>query len=347
MTRESPEYLQISLAAAMTLRMRSGMFYRNARLHCLNLLLTYKKGCYANCAYCGLARQREGRFNEKSFIRVEWPTVELKEIIRRTKNHSTGVERICVSMITHPQATDDTIRITETIKEEIDLPISILCTPTHLEEKHLRRFKEAGADIVTVAIDTATEELFKKYRGEGVNGPHRWNKYWNILEKTAEIFGKDNAGCHLIVGLGETERGMVETMQRVRGFGAKTHLFSFYPEAGSGLEDHPKCPTDQFRRIQLARYLIDNDHLNGGKMRYDSEGRINDFGVSENKLKEVIDTGWPFMTSGCPGRTKAVACNRPYGDGPPSDIRSFPFKPEKKDIKIIEDQLWYYGDKKP
>ena len=58
----SPDYLQMSLAAAMTLGLKEGLFYRNARLYCLNLLLTYPQGCHANCAYCGLQKSREGAF---------------------------------------------------------------------------------------------------------------------------------------------------------------------------------------------------------------------------------------------------------------------------------------------
>ena len=61
----SPEYLQMSLAAAMTLNLKEGLFFRNARLYCLNLLLTYPDGCRANCSYCGLQKSRNGAFSEK------------------------------------------------------------------------------------------------------------------------------------------------------------------------------------------------------------------------------------------------------------------------------------------
>ena len=33
------------------------------------------------------------------------------------------------------------------------------------------------------------------------------------------------------------------------------------------------------------------------------------------------------------------ACDRPYGDSPPSNIASFPFQPERKDIKKVRKQL--------
>ena len=78
---ESPEYLRMSLAAAMTLGFKRGLFHRCARLYCINLLLNYNSGCAARCAYCGLSHKREGEYSEKSFIRVTWPTDALDEII--------------------------------------------------------------------------------------------------------------------------------------------------------------------------------------------------------------------------------------------------------------------------
>ncbi|HIE05850.1 MAG TPA: radical SAM protein, partial [bacterium (Candidatus Stahlbacteria)] len=52
---ESPEYLKMSLAAAMTLDLKDGLFFRNAKSPCINLLLTYDSGCIGSCAYCGLS----------------------------------------------------------------------------------------------------------------------------------------------------------------------------------------------------------------------------------------------------------------------------------------------------
>ncbi len=55
---ESPQSLRMSLAAAMTLGFKRSLFYKNARLYCINLLLTYRSGCAARCAYCGLSTNR-------------------------------------------------------------------------------------------------------------------------------------------------------------------------------------------------------------------------------------------------------------------------------------------------
>jgi biotin synthase len=46
----SPDYVQMSTAAAITLGVMSGYMHRTSCTRCLNLLLTYPEGCRANCA---------------------------------------------------------------------------------------------------------------------------------------------------------------------------------------------------------------------------------------------------------------------------------------------------------
>ena len=76
-------------------------------------------------------------------------------------------------------------------------------------------------------------------------------------------------------------------------------------------------------------------------MKFDERGRVTDFGLPQSELDDIIDTGLPFRTSGCPGKVAedVSACDRPYGDSPPSDIASYPFQPDGKDIKKIRRQL--------
>ena len=79
----SPDYVQMSTAAAITLGVMGGYMHRTSCTRCLNLLLTYPEGCRANCAYCGLARHREADRNyaDRNFIRVDWPAVPYDQVI--------------------------------------------------------------------------------------------------------------------------------------------------------------------------------------------------------------------------------------------------------------------------
>jgi biotin synthase len=335
--RVSPHYVQTSLAASLTLGFQPGSFHRNAKLKGLNLLLHYEEGCSGRCHFCGLSRSRQEGAKGKTFIRVDWPLYALEEIIERSKTKDQ-IHRVCVSMITHPKALEDTLYVIRRFKEETPLFISVLIAPALIREKSsLQAMKEAGADRVGVAVDTATPQLFDRLRGTGVAGPHRWDHYWDIVNWSAEVFGRYFVGIHLIVGLGETEKEMVETIQRGQDLGACTHLFSFFPEKGSPMEKTSPPPLGEYRRIQLARWIINEGLGTIQQMGFDAAGRLVDFGMD---IRPLIEEGKPFMTSGCPGRDGKVACNRPYGNERPSGpIRNFPFQPEPEDIAEIREQL--------
>ncbi len=344
----SPDYVQVSTAAAISLGLMGGKMYRCSCTHCLNLLLTYPEGCRANCAYCGLARHREADrdYADRNFIRVDWPAVPMTEIVDIVKRQGpkTSFHRMCISMITHPDSDADTLTVLKTWTDRIDpsdIPVSILSNPTTMERADVQRLKDLGADMFTVAFDAATPDIFERTRGKTVDGPHRWERYWEVMGHAADIFGPEKIGVHLIAGMGETEAEMLAMVQRVKDIGGHSHMFSFFPEKGSLMDHLPATPRDQWRRVQLGRYLIDYRGLRVDQMRFDNHGRVTDFGLPRAELETVIEAGTAFRTSGCPGKVAedVSACDRPYGDSPVSDIASFPFQPNKRDRAKIRRQL--------
>jgi biotin synthase len=268
---------------------------------------------------------------------VDWSLYPLEEIIERTKDKEQ-IRRICLSMITHPKALEDTLYVIERLRRGTDLPISVLVAPTLIRhDDSLAAVKKAGADRVGIAIDAATSELFDQLRGKGVGGPHQWEHYWDVVQMAVKVFGRFYAGIHLIVGLNETEEQMVAAIQKGQSMGALTHLFSFFPEKGSPMEKHSSPPIGRYRRIQLARWIINESLGSFSQMKFDEKGTLIDFGMD---VEPLIQAGEAFMTSGCPGRDGKVACNRPYGNERPSEaIRNFPFMPEAADIEEIRKQL--------
>jgi len=344
----SPEYVQLSTAAALTLGIMQGKMYRCACTRCLNILLTYPEGCRANCAYCGLARHREANrdFADRNFIRVDWPAVPMEEIVDIVAKDvdASPFHRMCISMITHPQSDADAVSVLKAWTRRIDpdaIPVSILSIPTTMQRADVENLKNLGADIFTVALDGATPEIFDRTRGKGVQSPHKWEKYWDILMEARDIFGPGKFGAHIIVGMGETEFEVLQLVQRLVDLGGHSHMFSFFPEQGSLMDHLPATPRDQWRRVQLARYLIDYQDVRVDNMTFDEQGRVSGYGISAAELDNIIDAGVAFRTSGCPGKFQddISACDRPYGDSPPSNIASYPFQPVKKDLKKIRRQL--------
>jgi biotin synthase len=97
-----------------------------------------------------------------------------------------------------------------------------------------------------------------------------------------------------------------------------------------------------YRRIQLARHIINEKMGTADNMRFNEKGQITDFGVD---IESIIENGEAFMTSGCAGKDGKVACNRPYGNERPSKpIRNFPFLPEDQDKEMIREQLADYSE---
>jgi biotin synthase len=108
-------------------------------------------------------------------------------------------------------------------------------------------------------------------------------------------------------------------------------LFAFTPITGTALESSVAPLLDHYRRIQLARYLVVQEKTRYDNMRFDSNGRIIDFGVSKDALHQVIMIGIPFVTSGCP------SCNRPYyNEKPGGPLYNYPFTPATVQLEEIE-----------
>ena len=344
----SPEYVQMSTAAALSLGIMGGKMYRCECTRCLNLLLTYPEGCRANCAYCGLARHREAERNyaDRNFIRVDWPAVPLEmtlDIVAR-QGENSPFHRMCISMITHPRSDEDTVTVLRKWTARIDpkaIPVSILSNPTTMTRADVQRLHELGADIFTVALDAATPEIFERTRGKGVQSPHSWRKYWEILLDARDIFGPQKFGAHIIVGMGETEYDVLALVQQLVDLGGHSHMFSFFPEKGSLMDHLPATPRGQWRRVQLARYLIDYRGARLEQMKFGERGEVVDFGLPADELESIVHEGVAFRTSGCPGKLRddVSACDRPYGDSPPSNIASYPFQPNRRDLAKIRRQL--------
>ncbi len=345
-TMRSPEYVQLSTAAAITLGLVPGVMHRTSCTNCLNLLMTYPEGCRANCTYCGLARHREESrdYADRNFIRVDWPTVRVDEMLERiAQNSDKGqFQRMCISMITHPDSDQDTqVMLKRWMEVAPHIPASILSNPTTMEKQDLIDLKAMGADIFTVALDAVTPEIFERTRGKTVQSPHSWDKYWQTIEWAAEIYGPEKFGAHLICGMGETEQEILAVCQKMKDMGGHNHMFAFFPEKGSMMEDWDAVPQDHWRRVQLGRFLIDYAGGRYEDMGFDAYGRVEDFGYPQAELEDIINSGKPFQTSGCPGKDdeEVSACNRPYGDSSPSDIRSFPFALNKEDVEIVRRQM--------
>jgi biotin synthase len=69
-------------------------------------------------------------------------------------------------------------------------------------------------------------------------------------------------------------------------------------------------------------------------MGFDAFGKIIDFGVDKQELKRIVESGKPFLTSGCPD------CNRPfYNEKPSGPIYNYPRNIRRDEMLAIKYQL--------
>ena len=92
--------------------------------------------------------------------------------------------------------------------------------------------RDLGADIFTVALDAVTPAIFDRTRGKGVDSPAQVRE---VLGRRSngrrEVFGPEKFGAHLICGMGETEREILEVVPANADMGGHNHMFASSPSA--------------------------------------------------------------------------------------------------------------------
>lgn len=338
--RTSPDYVRLSMASAMALRLRSGRFDREVDFGGINLLLNYEEGCRSDCGYCGLARTRPGSYEDKSFIRVDWPLVATDQVVERMAQFEPTLTRLCISMVTHGRAYHDTCEIVSRITARVSTPISVLVAPPTLKRDRLEHLRAIGVDMIGVGLDAVTEDLFRRVRTDVPAGGLKWEKYWEVVDDAREIFGPWKVNVHTLVGLGETDRDLVEMFGRMRDAQVFSYLFCFNPEPDSRMAGADKTDLRRWRRMQLVRHLIEVEDLGAGDLEFDDDGNLARIRAARSRIDAIVSAGTAFLTNGCPGDDGEPGCTRPYGSYRPSEpIRDYPFAPTAHDLDEIRAQL--------
>jgi len=303
-----PEHIRVSLGSAIVLGFLKGKL---DAMPTTAYLLTYRRSkCTANCSFCPQARGSHGRADMLS--RVSWPVFPTTHVLNGIEKavKDGQIRRVCLQALNYPEVFGHLSAFAKAICTRVKVPLSISCQP--LNRENMRQLAEVGVERIGIPLDAATEELFNKVKGRDVGGPYIWAERFKLLSEAVKIFGEGKVSTHLIVGLGETEKEMVETIQKCVDMRVLPALFAFTPIPGTALENNPQPLVPVYRRVQLARHLIFHEITRYEDVRFDGKDCISDFGVDKEVLAGMIQKGEPFLTSGCPN------CNRPYYNEKPS-----------------------------
>jgi biotin synthase len=251
--------------------------------------------CVMNCAFC--AQAQDSKTNGRYLSRVTWPEYPLNKVCARLKRaeHQGLLQRCCIQVTAGKDAYQEALHAIHKIRRATFLPLNVAILPANIGQ--IVELIESGVDGIGFGLDAASERVFQETKRL------HWEHMLSIIESTADRF-PGIASVHLIVGLGESEREMVERMLWVRDLGLNIGLFAFTPIQGTPLADRSQPPLSQYRRMQAARWLILNHSAritNFSFSAYGALSRINLVG-----WRNALLGGEAFRTSGCP------ACNRPF-----------------------------------
>jgi biotin synthase-related radical SAM superfamily protein len=327
-----PRQIRVSLGSAIVLGLLEGKLNAEPTTA---YFMTYNAGkCTANCGFCPQARS--SRSKAELLSRVTWPKFPTSSVLQKLKNagENRKIMRVCIQALNYPSVFTHLTALVRAVRRHVKVPVSVSCQPLNTER--IKFLAEAGAERIGIAIDAATEKLFSQFKGENINGSYTWENQFKQLREAIEIFGKGKVSTHLIIGLGETENDAVSLIQRCADMGVTIALFAFTPVRGTKLETKRQPLVESYRRVQLARYLIINGHARFEDMRFNNVGSLTDYGIDEEKLKWVVETGSPFLTSGCPN------CNRPfYNEKPSGPIYNYPRTIRQFELAEIKQQLCF------
>ncbi len=257
--------------------------------------------------------------------RVSWPRFPLGVLLDALVDRQASFARVCVQSTVGPEAFRGLTAAVHAIRQRCPLPLDVSALPPSPEAADA--LLAAGVDHIGFGLDAATPDVFRRVKGHG------WERYQSLIAHVVEKH-PGQAAVHLIAGLGETEREMVQAVQRYFGMGAVVGLFAFCPTAGTRLADSPQPRLDSYRRLQAARCLIAGGAVTMAEMEFDSQGRLSR--LPENAMA-LLASGEAFRTSGCPG------CNRPFYNerpGGPQYNYPRPLTLEEARAALEESGLW-------
>lgn len=257
--------------------------------------------CRNNCRFC--AQSRESKAKDNLLSRVTWPDFSAAEAVAAVAGcfAEGSLRRACLQVVDSGDSYAATLVALAKLKAKSGVPVCVSCRLETVEEAKL--LIAAGADRVSLALDAATPELFAAAKGGD------WSAKRRLLGECAKAL-PGRVSTHLIVGLGETEAEMVQIIAALLAEGVSAGLFAFTPVRGTAWGDRPAPPLGQYRRVQVAHYLL-KKNFSQDVIKF-AGGRIQEFAVPD--LTAALDGGKAFETSGCPD------CNRPYYNERPGGV---------------------------
>ena len=167
--------------------------------------------CRYLCAFCTIGRARKGPSPER------WAAVIL-EALRARRVRAVAITTGIPS--TPSKACRDMARLVSSVRADFPrVPIGV--EPYTVKEADLLELRRAGAGELKLNIQCATDVIFEQVcpglDREGI---------WRNLSAGVRLFGRGKVCSNIIIGLGETDRDVLSTVEKLAGMGVAANLRS-------------------------------------------------------------------------------------------------------------------------
>ena len=260
--------------------------------------------CRTGCSFCPQGSSNNAVLNRLG--RVNWPEFNwdiVKEGLHRAEKN--GTRRICLQSVRHEDGIGPLLKLVNSFKEISNLPLSL--SAWIKDQGEAAALFKAGVERISVSIDAVNPDLYRSYKGGDLE-----ERLDLLLGCAKNLPGK--MSTHIICGLGESEKEVLELTNRLAKAEISIALFAFTPLKGTPLEGVSPPPVESYRRLQAGFYLLKEKLADYESFEFNSQGRLLSYGIPKAKLRKQLYTGEAFLTSGCP------ACNRPFYNERPGGI---------------------------
>ncbi len=259
--------------------------------------------CLMKCAFCPQGVGSSEALNRLG--RITWPEYSWDDFGGSlARAEINGIRRICLQSVRHADGIATLVDAVKKIKSLSSLPLSLSAWIRSAEEA--AALVEAGVDRLSVSLDVVNAEAHKRLKGSSLH-----DRLDLLLGCAEKLPGR--MSTHIICGLGETEEEALTITNLLLKAAVTVALFAFVPLKGTALEKAESPPIASYRRVQAGHYLLRKRAAELASFKFEA-GCLTSYGLSSEKLNNILGDGSAFQTSGCPD------CNRPYYNERPGGI---------------------------
>ncbi|MBP8992085.1 MAG: radical SAM protein [Spirochaetes bacterium] len=266
--------------------------------------------CQNSCTFCS-----QGKFAKSSdslLSRVTWPKYEIKTVLEKLKEKQNDkIKKICFQVVSYPGYFEDFLQILDLFRAELSIPIGASINVSSMDDID----ELFGHNLVNlgIAIDASSDSIYKKVK----NNKKSFNTTLQLIIKAANNY-PSKVTAHIIAGLGETDRDLLNLFSILLSNDANIALFAFTPVKGTELENYPRISIERYRYIQFVLEYLKKKYLltdkKGNCLEIDKNDLHLETDVNDLRLKTKIKDSYIEMDILNVSNSKNNEISRLYDD---------------------------------